>query len=92
MDMNGNKKFMTFRFNSVLIRFPKLLSIFVSLGMQTTHLSHDKNDTTNLLSCDITPIFFSAEPIPNLRYHSPSHSPLPTSIYRKQVALQSIKL
>ena len=57
--MKGNKKFMTFRFNSVLIRFLTLLFIFVSLGLQTTHFSHDKNDVTNLLSCNITSIFFS---------------------------------
>ena len=28
------------------------------------------NDVTNLLPCDITPIFSVPEPIPNLKYHS----------------------
>ena len=44
-----------------LIRFLMFFFIFVSLGLQTTHLSYDKNDVTNLLSCDITPIYFSAK-------------------------------
>ena len=77
MNMKGNKKFMTFRFNSVLIRFLTLLSIFVSLGMQTTHLSHDKNDTTNLLSFDITPIFFSVRTYTKLEISLPLPLPSP---------------
>ena len=41
-----------------LIRFLTFFFIFVGLDLQTTHLSHDKNDVTHFLSCDITPIFF----------------------------------
>ena len=41
-DTKGNRKFMTFRFSSVLIRFLTFLFIFVSIGLQTTHLSYDK--------------------------------------------------
>ena len=35
-----------------------LLFIFASLGLQTTHFTHGKNnDVTNFLPCDTTPIF-----------------------------------
>ena len=85
-DMKGNKKFMTFRFNSVLIWFLTLLFIFVNLGLQTTHLSHDKNDVPNLLSYDITLIFFSVRtyakleislplPLPSPYFHIENRSP-----------------
>ena len=74
-DTKGNKKFM-FRFSSVLIRFLTFLFIFVSLGLQTTHLSYDKNVVTNLLSCDITPIFFSVRTYTKLEISLPR----PTSL------------
>ena len=76
-DMKGNKKFMTFRFNSLLIRFLTLLFIFVNLGLQTKHVSHNKNDVTNLLSCDITPIFFSVRTYTKLKISLPLPLPSP---------------
>ena len=82
-DMQGNKKFMTFRFNSVLTRFQTLLFIFVSLGLQSTHLSHDKNDVINLLSCDITPIFFNVRNYTKLETSLPPPTPLTLFAYRK---------
>ena len=83
---------MTFRFSSVLIRFLTFLFIFVSLGLQTTHLSYDKNDVTNILSCDITPIFFSVRTYTRLELLLPRPKPLALISYRKQVALQSVKI
>ena len=74
-NMKGNKKFMKFRFNSVLIRFLTVLLIFASLVLQTTHLSHEKNDVTTLLSSDITPIFFSVRTYMKLKI--PLSLPLP---------------
>ena len=68
-DTKGNKKFMMFRFSSVLIRFLTLLFIFVSLGFQTAHLSYDKNDVTNFCHVILLLYFSVSEPIPNLRYH-----------------------
>ena len=79
----GNKKFMTFRFSSVLIRFLTFLFIFVSLGLQTTHLSYDKNDVTNILSCDITPIFFSVRTYTKLEISLPPPTSLALIPYRK---------
>ena len=81
--MKGNERFMTFRFNSVLIRFLTLLFIFVSLDLQTTPLSHDKKDVTNLLSCDVTPIFFSVRTYTKLEI--PLRHPTP-------LALQSVQM
>ena len=79
--MKGDKKFMTFRFNSVLIRFLTLLFIFLNLGLQTTPLSHDHMTKTMMAQtyCHvILLLFFSvSEPIPNLRYHSPVPLPSP---------------
>ena len=69
--MAGNKKFLTFRFISILIRFLTLLFIFVNLGLQTTHVSHDKSDVTNLLLCDITPTFFSVRTYTKLEISLP---------------------
>ena len=80
-DMKGNKKFMTFRFNSLLIRFLTLLFIFVNFGLQTKHLSHNKNDVTNLLSCDITPIFFSVRTYTKLKISLPLPVPLPSPYF-----------
>ena len=68
-DTKGNKKFMMFRFSSVLIRFLTFLFIFVSLGLQTAHLSYDKNDVTNFCHVILLLYFSVSEPIPNLRYH-----------------------
>ena len=82
---------MTFRFSSVLIRFLTFLFIFVSPGLQTTHLAYDKNDVTNLLSCDITPIFSSVRTYTNLEISLPPPTPLALIPYRKQTALQSVK-
>ena len=66
-----------------LIRFLKLLFIFVSLGLQAASLSHDKNDVTNLLSCDVLLLYFSvSEPIPNLRHHSPLPLPSPYKVLK----------
>ena len=67
-DTKGNKKFM-FRFSSVLIRFLTFLFIFVSLGLQTAHLSYDKNDVTIFCHVILLLYFSVSEPIPNLRYH-----------------------
>ena len=62
--------------SSVLIWFLKFLFMFVSLPLQTMHLSYDKNDVTNLLSCDITPIYFSVR-----TYSKPEIAfPPPTSL------------
>ena len=67
-----------------------LLFIFVSLGLQNIHLSHDKkDDTTNRLSCAITVICFS------VRTHTKveiSLSPLALTPYREQVDGQSVKM
>ena len=56
-----------------LIQFVTSFFIFVSLCQQTTQLRHDKNDDViNLLSCDNTPIYFSAKAYTTMsRYHSP---------------------
>ena len=54
-----------------LVRFLTFLSIFVSLGLQTTHLSYDKNDVTSFCNVILLLYFSVSEPIPNLRYHSP---------------------
>ena len=67
-DTKGNKKFMMFRFSSVLIRFLTFLFIFVSLGLQTAHLSYDKHDVTNFCHMILLLYFSVSEPIPNLRY------------------------
>ena len=82
-DTKGNKKFMMFRFSSVLIRFLTFLFIFVSLGLQTTHLSYDKNDVTNILSCDITPIYFSVRTYTKLEISLPPPTSLALISYRK---------
>ena len=79
----GNKKYMTFRFSSVLIRFLTFLFIFASLGLQTTHLSYDKNDVTNILSCDITLIFFSVRTYTKLEISLPAPTPLALIPYGK---------
>ena len=66
---------------SGLIRFLTFLFIFVSLGLQTAHLSYDKKDVTNLLSCDITPIIFSGRTYYqtwDITYYS--HIPRPNSM------------
>ena len=83
---------MTFRFSSVLIQFLTFLFIFVSLGLRTTHLSYDKNDVTNLLSCDITPVFFTVRTYTKLEISLPPPTPLALIPYRKEVALQSVKI
>ena len=57
-----------------LIRFLTFFFVFVGLNLQTTHLSHDKNDATNFLSCDITPIFFSVRTYTKLEIYPPSRS------------------
>ena len=62
---------MTFRFSLILIRFLTFFFIFVSLGLQTTHMSYDKNDVANFLSCDITPIFFSVRTYTKLEISLP---------------------
>ena len=55
-----------------LIWFMTLIFIFVSLGLQTTHSSHGKNDdVTNLLSCDITPICFTVRTYTNIEISLP---------------------
>ena len=82
---------MTFRFSSVLIWFLTFLFIFVSLGLQTIHLPYDKNDITNLLPCDITPIFFSVRTYTKLEILLPPPTSLALTSYRKQVALQIVK-
>ena len=66
-----------------LVRFLTFLSIFVSLGLQTTHLSYDKNDVTNFLSCDITPIFFSVRTYTKLEISLPPPTSLALIPYRK---------
>ena len=82
-DTKGNRKFMTFRFSSVLIRFLTFLFIFVSIGLQTTHLSYDKNDVKNILWCDITSIFFSVRTYTRLEILLPPPKPLALISYRK---------
>ena len=69
-DTKGNTKFMMFRFSSVLIWFLTFLFKFVSLGLQTAHLSYDKNDVANFRHVMLLLCFSVSEPIPNLRYHS----------------------
>ena len=85
--MKGSKRFMTFRFNSVLIRFLTLLFIFVSLGLQTTLLPHDKNDVTNLLSSDITPIFFSVRTYTKLEIPLPPPTPFAPQSFKMKICL-----
>ena len=73
-----------------LIQFMTSLFIFVSLCQQTTQLWHYKNDDViNLLSCDTTPVYFSAKAYTTMsRYHSP----LALLPYRKSVTLQRGKV
>ena len=61
-----------------LIRVMTLRFIFVVLVLQTIYLAHGKNNNVrNLLSCDITPIYFSVR----------AFALLP---YRKWVALKNV--
>ena len=75
-----------------LIRFLTFFFIFDSLGLQTAHFSYDKNDVTNFLSCDITPIFFSVRTYTKLEISLPPPTSLALIPYRKYVALQSVKI